>query len=144
MNRLPLLIIILLLAAGAFYGYLSAANNTNPDPIERMEGERIPQARIDAGKAWQPSPVWLPSYLVATVWKDSRTIKHGPLAGRQINSVGYGMTNVDGRGYAISNAMQRGKYQTASIAVGAVMGLLLAIILMLATGMVTLRKRRHA
>ncbi len=142
MSRLPTLIILVLVLAGGAYGYFSAKVNANPYPTTFEEGmPKEDAARIADGKAWRPSPLWLPSYLVAQ-WPSTREYKPGhPKAGQTEKITGYGLTRVNDGGYSMG-PLQRHRYEAASAAVGAAMGLIIGVIITLATGMVSIRKER--
>jgi len=139
------LVFFLIVAAGGAYGYVSALQNRNPNPIASEKGMPASEAaKIPLGKAWRPSPAWLPSYLVCTVWK--RTIPARAVKGfegrstKETTVVGIGLKNTNSRGYRFANAMAKSEYSTTSAAVGAVMGLVAAVMVSLAAGWVTLRK----
>ncbi|NIA22057.1 MAG: hypothetical protein GWP05_08885 [Anaerolineaceae bacterium] len=139
------LVFFLIVAAGGAYGYVSALQNRNPYPIAGEEGMPASEvAKVPLGKAWQPSPAWLPSYLVCTVWKRAiapRTVKGLEGAGtKESTVVGIGLKNRSDRGYKFANSMAKTEYSMTSSAVGAVMGLIVAVMASLAAGWVTPRK----
>ena len=142
-----ILVFSLIDIVGGVYGYVSALQNRNPYRIAR-EREMSPSeaAKIPLGKAWRPSPAWLPSYLICTVPKKTVTAKvpKGMESSniRETTVVGIGLKNVNGRGYAFANSMYRSTYNIWSLAVGAIMGLLVAAVVSVAAGWVTLRKHR--
>jgi uncharacterized membrane protein YciS (DUF1049 family) len=63
------------------------------------------------------------------------------MAGHTYTSVGYGLKNVNDQGYAFSSSLMRSEYQIASIAVGAALGLVVAIIILAFTGNISIRRR---
>jgi len=142
------LVFFLIVAAGGAYGYVSAIENRNPYPIAAEEGMPASEtAKIPLGKAWRPSPAWLPSYLVCTAWKKTippRTAKipKGMKSGsfKETTVVGIGLKNANGRGYTFANSMAKSKYNMTSFAVGGIIGLIVAVIVSVAAGWVTLRK----
>ena len=142
-----MLVFCLIVIVGGAYGYVSALQNVNPYPIAREEGMPASEAaKVPLGKAWRPSPAWLPSYLVSTAWKKTVTAKapKGMESSniRETTVVGIGLKNANDRGYAFTNAMARSTYNMWSTAAGATMGLLLAVVVSVAAGWVTLRKHR--
>ena len=68
------IVFLVLLVAGAGYGYLSALQNQNPHypPL----GSDVPNAKRVKAWHWSPSPLWLPSYLLATVPRNGLGIRH--------------------------------------------------------------------
>ena len=147
---MKILVFFLIVVAGGTYGYVSAIENRNPYPVAGEEGMPASEAaKIPLGKAWRPSPAWLPSYLVCTAWKKTippRTVKV-PKGVKSSNIgettvAGIGLKNVNGRGYTFANSMAKSKYNVTSIAVGSVMGLIVAVVVSVAAGWVTLRKQR--
>ncbi|MBN2582656.1 MAG: hypothetical protein JXL80_06275 [Planctomycetes bacterium] len=144
MHKFAFLLIVVL---GGAYGYISAVKNDNPYPImadEQMSADQ--RALIAKGKAWRPSPVWLPAYLMATVPDKMVTPKPlpaalGGAANREpLHVVGYGLKSVNDGGYDCS-AIERSKYRGASTAVGLFMGLAVAIVVGFAAGWVSLRRK---
>ena len=142
-----ILVFCLIVIVGGTYGYVSALQNVNPYPIFREEGMPASEAaKIPQGKDWRPSLAWLPSYLICTVPKKTVTAK--PPKGmessniRETTVVGIGLKNANGRGYTFTNSMARSTYNMWSTALGATMGLLVAVVVSVAAGWVTLRKHR--
>ena len=148
----PMLTILVLLAAGGTYGYISAVQNTNPNPVVSA-AEGTPPALLRAGRAWWPSPRWLPAHLVCTVprWEihpnNPRNLKGIP---ERIEVVGYGLENrmdPDGnarwQGWGYSSQIKRQNYRYASTAVGAGFGLVLALFVIFAAGWVQRRPPRQ-
>lgn len=148
----PLLVIIALLVAGGTYGYFSAVKNKNPYPAavhEGMSPEDI--KKVSLGKAWQPTPIWLPAYLVAKVphWTLTPPNPTGASAiPDAYDVIGYGLENrreavKEGLkpkkwiGYQMRNRLD---YRLTSMTVGAAMGLVIAIIIAASAGWITLRK----
>jgi hypothetical protein len=148
----PLLVIIALLVAGGVYGYISAVKNENPYPAVAQPGmppEDI--KKVQLGKTWQPSPAWLPAYLVATVphWTKKMPNPRGlPGIPEAYEIVGYGLENrreavdKDGpkpkwTGYQMRHRLN---YRLTSMTVGAAAGLIIAIIIAASAGWITLRK----
>ena len=139
MGNRPVLLLVGLTLLGAIYGYVSAKQNVNP---YRASAPEIPEPAEQATQrqAWRPSPLWLPSYLVCVVPR--RTIRRTLPGGEvEFHVVGYGMESVNGKGYSIGH---RTKYVLASAGVGAVFGLAAAVVVCLAAGWVTVRKKPPA
>lgn len=134
------LLLIALLVVGGVYGYVSALRNANPYRMQAGDPTVSAQERQNA-KAWTPSLVWLPSYLVCTI--PERDFRAELPTGDVIEAhvVGYGHENRNGAGYSFSSTTKRSRYRLMSIAVGAGIGVLLAAVIGLATGMVTIRRK---
>lgn len=146
----PMLVVLVLVALGGVYGYYSGVYNVNPVAIPASDDPNA-GALAKAAKEWSPSPLWLPSYLVATRWHWTLTPagpKGGPSATeRQLDVIGYGLENrgpvgKEHRGWAFASATKKTHYRLASMAVGSAMGLIVAIILAASLGWITLRKPR--
>lgn len=148
----PLLVIIALLVAGGAYGHFSAARNKNPYPVAAHEGMSPEDIKeIALGKVWQPSPAWLPAYLVATVphWTKKMPNPRGlPGIPEAYEVIGFGLENrrkavdKDGpkpkwTGYQMRHRLN---YRLTSMTVGAAMGLTVAIVIAACAGWITLRK----
>ncbi len=136
----PMLVLLGLVVLGAVYGYVSADQNVNPVRVPSPEDPEY-RTKAAAAKEWAPSPLWLPSYLVATI--PSRTTRDG---NKEMYVQGYGIENrtvgdgaPTGWGFQ-GTSMNKTRYITASIGVGAGLGLVIAIILMTCLGWITLRK----
>ena len=68
-------ICILLVTLGGGYGFLSAMRNQNP--YYSSSGEPlVPQDQIGKAWDWQPSPVWLPSYVLCVGRPNGFVISH--------------------------------------------------------------------
>lgn len=65
----------ILLVFGMVYGYISSVHNQNPYyPIPGID--KVPnEKRVDAWH-WEPSPLWLPSYLLCKVPKNGFAITY--------------------------------------------------------------------
>jgi hypothetical protein len=99
------IILIVAIALGLGYGCLSGILNQNP--YYPVPGEyNIPE--VDMAKAWhwQPSPVWLPSYLLCKVPRN-----------------GFGITDTRS-GYLFRSEADRKTYFIASTIVGGIIGCL--------------------
>lgn len=139
-----MLLAIVLLLAGAGYGYLSALENVNPHRNDALAVD-ITDAELAAFEAWRPSPVYLPSYLVATVPQydyHPRNPQNDPHIPESVRVVGFGLLNRGGLGYRFETTGGKSQYTFASIGVGSLMGLVLAGVLGLATGWITLGRRK--
>lgn len=143
-----MLVVLALVALGGVYGYFSGVYNVNPNPLPAADDPNARAARQVFGE-WSPSPVWLPAYLVATV--PHRVVtpaapKNGPaVVGKDLDIIGYGLENradvgKDHQGWAFPSSMRKMHYRLASMVVGAGMGLVVAIILSVCLGWITLRK----
>jgi hypothetical protein len=136
-----MLVLLGLVVLGTAYGYFSADQNVNP---VRVPDPTDPEYRTKAAaaKEWSPSPLWLPSYLVAMV-PPSRTVSNGD---KEMHIQGYGLENralgnAEPTGWGFQGtSMNKTRYYTASIGVGAGLGLVIAVILMVSLGWITLRK----
>lgn len=135
-------IILGLIILGGFYGHVSAEKNINPAPVAVSDGMPAEQiAQVAEGRKWQPSPVWLPAYLVCTV--PHRTLKPKTPSGAEMEPIhitGFGLEKREGGGYGFSSSQKRSNYRLACIAVGAALGLVVAVIVVFATGLVRIRK----
>jgi len=143
----PLVLVVALAAAGATYGFFSAEKNRNPVRFPDAEQGQAPPEQLARVREWHPSPVWLPSWLVCEVprWKRSRVDPVQPQAGRQeLPVVGAFLENVNDRGYAFVGKNARSRYSTASMAVGAGLGILVAVMIGLATGWITVKGKEAA
>jgi hypothetical protein len=92
---------------GGFYGRLSAFQNQNPYyPVPGASN--VPERDIANAWHWQPSPLWLPSYLLC-----------------KIPTNGYGITETRS-GFLFRNEAKRQLYFRASTTLGFLLGLALA------------------
>jgi hypothetical protein len=91
-------------ALGATYGFVSYLQNRNP----YYEPGASP-APIGAAWGWEPSPCWLPSYLLCVVPDN-----------------GFGITKTRS-GYLFRDAAGRRKYMFGSVVIGSGMGLVVAL-----------------
>lgn len=98
-SRRAIALAIACVALGTTYGWVSARANVNP-----YYEPGAPPAQLGAAWDWQPSPWWLPSYLLCVVPRN-----------------GYGITHTRS-GYGFHNASDRAKYSRASTALGAGFG----------------------
>jgi hypothetical protein len=87
---------------GALYGWQAAVQNQNPYWLP--DGSADPSAGIASAWGWRPSAVWLPSYLLCVVPRN-----------------GYGIAWTRS-GYLFRSDADRVRYTTASILIGAGMG----------------------
>jgi len=94
-------VLIGLALLGAAYGWVSALQNTNP-----YYEPGAPPAPYGDKWGWQPSPVWLPSYLLCVVPTN-----------------GYGIHRTRS-GYLFRDDGGRRRYLVASVLIGGAMGLL--------------------
>jgi hypothetical protein len=104
---------------GGTYGFVSAKRNQNP--YYSVSGDLlVPQE--DMGKAWhwQPSPVWLPSYILCVVPRNGFGISHSR------------------SGYLFRSQEEETAYTMGSTMLGIGVGCLLWIVV----GMVVRSKRR--
>ena len=138
-NPFALLLVGLMVVGGA-YGYVSALRNANPHRIQSAD-PTVTAEELRAGKAWRPSPLWLPSHLVCTVPKRTASATFPSGDSIEAHIVGYGLENRDNRGYAFSSTMKRSRYRIMSTAVGVGFGVIVAAVIGLATGMVTVRRK---
>ena len=100
-----------LVLLGLVYGYISALHNQNP--YYPVPGEsRIPEEYIDGAWDWQPSPCWVPSYLLCKV----------PGEGERVFGITYTRS-----GYLFRSNAHRLLYRCTSTILGGFMGLLIAI-----------------
>lgn len=102
---------VLILAAavvGSVYGWASGVFNRNP--YREPDGESLPAEPVGVPTnvpawSWEPSPLWMPSYLLC----------HTP-------PNGFGITRTR-QGYAFKSNADRARYTAASAVIGAAMGL---------------------
>lgn len=102
---------VLILAAavvGSVYGWASGVFNRNP--YREPDGETLPAVPVDVPPnvpawSWEPSPIWLPSYLLC----------HTP-------PNGFGITRTR-QGYVFKSNADRARYTAASAVIGAAMGM---------------------
>jgi len=141
MTNRPVLLLVGLTLLGGAWGYISAKQNVNPYPAVPAEDPNQ-AALAPKRQAWRPSPVWLPSYLVCVVPR--RTIRRTnlPSGPMEFHVVGYGLESVNDKGYGFTSSADRTKYLTASMGVGGGFGLVAAVVICLAAGWVTVRKKR--
>ena len=66
--RKRFILLVSLILAGIIFGYVAARMNT---PYRVVDGERK-----NAGMAWSPSPVWLPSYLLCAIPRNGIWLVH--------------------------------------------------------------------
>ncbi len=141
----PVAMLILLSLLGAGYGYVSARENANPYPVSRRTGmpaERI--AQIPKGRAWRPSPLWLPAYLVCVVPRYTVENKYAAMyegIPETTDVVGYGHQSFDGQGYRFTSNVRRDQYTVASMMTGAGLGLLAGGLIGLACGWITVGRK---
>ncbi len=99
-----------ILVLGVAYGYLSATHNQNPYyPIPGAN--ELPNEKRANAWHWEPSPFWLPSYLLCKVPKNGFAITHTK------------------SGYFFRSNAHRLLYICASTFLGGGPGLILAIII---------------
>jgi len=100
---------ILMMILGGGYGFLSATQNRNP--YYSPSGDLlVPQAEIGKAWRWQPSPVWLPSYLLCIMpWN------------------GFGISHTRS-GYLFRSPEKLTTYTVASAALGVGVGCVLGIV----------------
>ena len=107
---------IILLAAivlGLGYGWVSAKKNQNPYyPIPGQHN--VPEGDMAKAWHWEPSPQWLPGYLLCKVAKNS-----------QVNWAGIRYTK---SGYLFRNRSDLWIYSIAGTIIGGVMGMLLGCV----------------
>jgi hypothetical protein len=112
-------VFVLLLVVGMAYGYLSAVRNENP--YYPVPGEfNVPEERMVKAWHWQPSPVWLPSYILCNVPRN-----------------GFGIEETRS-GFLFRSEAKRSLYFRASTILGGGMGVVVAGI-----AMVVLRKSKR-
>ncbi len=100
----------ILLVLGMVYGYTSSVHNQNPYyPIPGMD--KVPNEKRADAWHWEPSPLWLPSYLLCKVPKN-----------------GFAITYTKS-GYFFRSYFDLYLYQFTSTILGGALGLILAIII---------------
>jgi hypothetical protein len=104
------LALAIVLVLGMAYGYLSAIRNQNPYyPVPGAD--EIPNEKRANAWHWEPSPLWLPSYLLCKIPKN-----------------GFAVTYTKS-GYLFRSCADLYLYRFSSTVLGGALGLILAIII---------------
>ncbi|MHC4500213.1 MAG: hypothetical protein ACYS21_13995 [Planctomycetota bacterium] len=107
------IIVLAAIVVGLGYGGVSAYQNRNPYyPIPGQNN--VPQADMAEAWHWEPSPVWLPSYLLCKVAKHSEGNWAGVTCTRS--------------GYLFRNTSDLWIYSIASTILGGVTGMLVGFL----------------
>ena len=162
----PVLVFLLLSLAGCVYGYFSAKENWVPAEVNvPPEAPHWAREAAQKAKSWEPSPRWLPSYILTQIPrgeasepeppkgtitrfdKDGKpvTLPDEPQSRprREPRSLkGFGLQNMGG-GYFFTSAANKSEYVLLSILVGGAMGFILAILASIPFGWITLRKKEE-
>jgi hypothetical protein len=130
----------------------------------------MPAEVLKAGRAWRPSPVWLPAYILCTLPHRNLVPKNpfnSPHIPEKIEVIGYGLENREDvdynrkqqavqdalppdqrqavakrwQGWGFSASSKRTDYRLGSAAVGAALGLLYAVIISAGFGWITSGRR---
>ena len=76
MKDLKSKIVVICIITGGLYGFFSATFNQNPYYLSVGHRLLVPESERYLAWRWQPSPVWLPSYLLCRIPRNGLGVTH--------------------------------------------------------------------